>query len=94
MKILMDKVMKLNEITDKETLDIKTPVSLMQESDRELFEQAGQEVPFTVYTIRDLKEDLESAEWDIIVNSRSGSYPSFTLEKARLRNAVNDMIAI
>ncbi len=91
---MMDSVKKLEEWVDDETLDMVLPVNLVTPDDRELFEAAGQEVPEFEYTIRDLKEDLESAEWEVQVNSRSGSYPSFTLEKARLRWAVQDMISI
>jgi hypothetical protein len=70
------------------------PVNLVSAEDRELFEAAWQEAPDFEYTVRDLKEDIESATWEIQVSSRTWAYPSFTLEKARLRGAVQDMISI
>jgi hypothetical protein len=70
------------------------PINLVSAEDRELFQQAWQEIPEFEYTVRDLKEDIESATWDVVINSRSWSYPSFVLEKARLRWAVQDMIAL
>jgi len=93
-EILMDSVKKLDEDADAETLDMVLPVNLVSAEDRELFEAAWQEAPDFEYTVRDLKEDIESATWEIQVSSRTWAYPSFTLEKARLRGAVQDMISI
>ena len=93
-EILMDSVKKLDEEADAETLDMVLPVNLTSAEDLELFQAAWQEPPEFDYTIRDLKEDIESATWEVQVNSRTWAYPSFTLEKARLRWAVQDMISI
>jgi hypothetical protein len=67
----MDSIKKLDEDADAETLDMVLPVNLVSAEDQELFEAAGQEVPDFEYTIRDLKEDLESATWAVQVSSRT-----------------------
>jgi hypothetical protein len=67
----MDSIKKLDEDADVETLDMILPVNLVSAEDRELFEAAGQEAPEFEYTVRDLKEDIESATWEVQVSSRT-----------------------
>jgi hypothetical protein len=83
-KVVIDMIRKNIEDEDDTPLDVNKKM-FVPELNQEI------EVPFTLGM---LAEELRAADWDIVVNSRTGVYPSKTLDKFYLQSAINDLIAL
>lgn len=83
-KVAMDFIKKNIDDDDETDLDVNKEIDLEAEG------ETG-EVKFTLGM---LAEELRAGKWSVVVNSRSGVYPSKTLDKFFLQSAINDLLAI